>query len=70
VFSLISIIVSSIERKSRLILLLVLLGIYNTSIWVILLYTSVISIKALELSKGGINRAIKGVVNSILKKVE
>ena len=32
-----------------------------------LLYTSIIRVKALELSKGGINRAIKGVVNSVLK---
>ena len=62
--------ISGIKRRSGLILLLELLGICNTRIGVALLYTLVISVKALELSKEGINRAVKEAVNSILKGVE
>ena len=62
--------ISGIKRRSGLILLLELLGICNTRIGVELLYTLVISVKALELSKEGINRAVKEAVNSILKGVE
>ena len=62
--------ISGIKRRSGLILLLELLGICNTRIGVALLYTLVISVKALELNKEGINRAVKEAVNSILKGVE
>jgi hypothetical protein len=34
------------------------------------LYTSVIKVKALELSEGGVNKAVKKAVNNILKKRE
>jgi hypothetical protein len=70
VLSLIGVAVFNIERRSRLILLLELLGICNTGIKVALLYMLVISVKALKLSKGGVNKAVKGVVNSVLKGVE
>jgi hypothetical protein len=62
--------VSSIKRRSRLILLLASLGIFKTRIGVALLYTLVISVKALELREGGVNKAVKEVVNNILKRAE
>jgi hypothetical protein len=63
-------VVSGIERRSGLILPLELLGICNTGIGVALLYTLVISVKALKLSKGGVNKAVKEAVNSVLKGAE
>ena len=47
-----------------------LLRIYNTEIRVALLYILVINIKALELNKRGINKAVEKAVNNILKRVK
>ena len=60
----------NIKRRSELILLLILLGIYKTGIRVILLYILVINIKALELKEEGVNKAVKRIVNNILKRVK
>lgn len=62
--------VSGIERRSGLILLLASLGIYDTRIGVALSHASVIGVKALELSEGGVDGAVEGAVNSVLKGAE
>jgi hypothetical protein len=59
--------VSGIERRNRSILPFPPLGICDISIWVALLHASVIGVKALELSKSGVDRAIEGAVNSVLE---
>ena len=62
--------ISGIKRRSGLILLLELLGICNTRIGVALLYTLVISVKALELSEGGVDGTVEGAVDSVFKGAE